>query len=112
MAETLPKPIRIEANIAWMVTHAADSGLLVGVCEALGLVSQGVDEYELSQNIQESLQLVMNDLLRSGELDGFLRSHGWSASALPVRPTNARVPFDVPFQLVAQAQDDPARAAH
>ena len=112
MANDLPIPIKIHANLTWIVTRS-DTGLLVAACEPLGLVSQGTDEYELAQNIQESLQLVMNNLLHSGELDGFLRSHGWRASALPARPTDARVPFDVPFQLIAQqAQNGPARAGH
>jgi len=111
MPERLPIPIKIEVNLAWNVTRTR-SGMLVGSCEPLGLVSEGKDEFDLSQNIQESLQLVMNELLRSGELDGFLRSHGWRASALPVGPTKARVPFEVPFQLIRQAQSDSARAAN
>jgi predicted RNase H-like HicB family nuclease len=111
MSETLLIPIKIEANLRWMVSHTK-SGMLVAVCPPLGLVSQGKDQYDLSQNIQESLQLVMNDLLHTGELPEFLRTHGWRASGLPSTPTKARVPFEVPFQLIQQAQNDPARAAH
>ena len=112
MAEPLPIPIRIEANLQWQVTQTK-SGVLVGICPPLGLSSQGHDQFDLSQNIQEALQLMMNELLRSGELNSFLRSHGWRASGVPRAPTNARVPFDVPFQLIQQAQQNgPARAAH
>lgn len=112
MAEPLPIPIRIEANLQWMVTQTR-SGTWVGVCPPLGLSSEGSDQFDLSQNIQEALQLMMNELLRSGELDTFLRSHGWRASGVPRVPTNARIPFEVPFQLVQQqAQNGPARAAH
>jgi hypothetical protein len=113
MPETLTIPVKIEANLQWVVTQTK-SGMLVGVCEPLGLVSQGRDQFDLSQNIQESLQLMLNNLLRSGKLDAFLRTHGWRASAIPQGPTNARVPFDVPFQLIQQQaqQNGPARAAH
>lgn len=113
MSEQLPIPIRIDARLQWMVTKTR-SGMLVGVCDPLGLVIQGTDEYDLSQNIQESLQLMMNDLLRSGELHGFLRSRGWQALGIPRQPTSARVPFEVPFELIQQQaqQNGPTRAAH
>jgi len=113
MPESLPIPIRIDANLQWLVTQTK-SGMFVGVCEPLGLVSQGSDQFDLSQNIQESIQLMLNQLLRSGELDRFLRTHGWRASAIPTGPTDARVPFDVPFQLIRRQaqQNGPPRAAH
>ncbi|HEV2268994.1 MAG TPA: hypothetical protein VGR92_06015 [Steroidobacteraceae bacterium] len=114
MADPVPIPIRIEVNLQWQVTTTG-SGMLVGICPPLGLSTQGQDQFDLSQNIQEALQLMMNELLRSGELDSFLRGHGWRASGVPRQPTNARVPFDVPFQLVQQQQEQrngPARAAH
>jgi len=73
---------------------------------------QGSSLDDLYVNISEAVQLVMNDLLRSGELDQFLRDHGWTAMPLvqgqPVGVTP--VTFDVPIELVIQAQRDSARA--
>ena len=42
MPEKLPIPIRIEANLQWMVTQTR-SGMFVGVCEPLGLTRADVD---------------------------------------------------------------------
>ena len=105
-------PIKIKAKLQWVVTRTP-SGALVGVCAPLGLASQGKDQLDLWLNIQESLQLVLNDLLRNGELDEFLRVRGWRVmTSLPSKASVGPVPFDVPFELISQAQHDSARAAH
>lgn len=108
-----PLVIKIETKLLWMVAQQP-SGALVAECEALGLVSEGSNRLDLWQNINESIQLVMNNLLRCGELDDFLRSHGWKSVPVPGDATDGPVPFEVPIELVhqEQARRDSARAAY
>ena len=63
----------------WQV-RKTESGNFIATCEPIGLASQGKDELDLYLNIHEAVQLVLNDLLKNGQLDGFLRAKGWQAT--------------------------------
>lgn len=97
-----PAPVmalmRIEANVAFRAYRNKD-GIWAGVCDPLGLTVEGESWSELLQNIDETMNLMLRDLLKRGELNRFLRARGWS----PVRVANikspARVRFDVPFRV-------------
>lgn len=109
-----PMVIKVQTLLQWEVSQTA-SGSYVAACQALGLASQGNDKLDLWMNIQESIQLVMNDLLRCGELDSFLRSKGWTAAAIPVNHAqDGPVPFEVPMELVAarNANRDSTRTSY
>lgn len=102
--------IRVNAKVQWLVSRSSE-GNFVAMCEPLGIAMEGSSLDDLYANISEAIQLVMNDLLRSGELDEFLREKGWTA--VPI-PRGARgdgpIPFEVPIELVMQAARDSARA--
>jgi len=103
--------IQVNGRVQWAVSRSPE-GEFVALCAPLGLAMQGSSLDDLYANISEAVQLVMNDLLRAGELDQFLRDHGWTA--MPFAPNQvigvAPVAFDVPIELVIQAQRDSARA--
>lgn len=97
--------VKIDAKLEWRVTQTS-SGSFVGICDPLGLTSEGGDTVELWLNINESIQLMLNDLLQSGELDHFLRSKGWRATHAIPASGSERVPFDVPIELISQQQNN------
>jgi predicted RNase H-like HicB family nuclease len=104
--------IKIDTSLQWLVTKTP-SGSFVAICHPLGLASEGTDQVDLWMNIQESIQLVLNDLLKNGELDAFLREKGWKAMPVLTRNSRGPYPFEVPIELVMQkqARRGPARAA-
>lgn len=105
--------VKIEANIEWQVTKTP-GGTLVAVCDSLGLTSEGADDLDLWLNINESMQLVLNNLLQCGELNQFLHARGWRAKTEIRSHGDSRIPFDVPFELIKQQQNrrDSARTPH
>ena len=78
------------------------------------LVSEADSLDELHSVINETIQLILSDLLRDNELDAFLRDHGWKALNIPINVANLdNVQFNVPWQLIAEgARNDPQRRAH
>ena len=87
--------VRINAQIPWNVTQGS-GGAWVGICEPLKLTVQSSSWAELMEDIAQTLNAVLNDLLSSNELEHFLKDHGWVLTdALPRRPQDVR--FDVPF---------------
>lgn len=101
--------IQVQGNVPWAVSRTPSGGY-VAVCEPLGLAMEGNSLDDLFLNISEAVQLVMNDLLRAGELDQFLRARGWHASPSGKLPATGPVEFQVPIELLMQAQRDSARA--
>jgi predicted RNase H-like HicB family nuclease len=103
--------IKVETQLQWQVRRTR-SGSFVAVCEPLGLASEGTDQLDLWMNIQESINLVLNDLFKNGELQTFLQSKGWKTTSLPREHASGPYPFEVPIELIMQqAQRGPARAA-
>jgi predicted RNase H-like HicB family nuclease len=107
--------VHINARVQWVFTQDAPSGRWVAVCEPLGLTVEGHTHAEMREHIDEALNLILRNMVQSGEIDRFLRDRGWQAQNMP--PANqlaaARLRFDVPIELIAQrAQSDSARKAH
>ncbi len=103
--------IRVNAKVQWTVTKTA-AGNFVAVCEPLGIAMEGSSLDDLYANISEAIQLVLNDLLREGELDQFLKERGWTAVPFPggsKKNDDGPVAFDVPIELVMDAARDSAR---
>jgi hypothetical protein len=94
--------IQIDAKLGW-ATKKLRSGAWIGVCDALGLTVEASNEQELRSMIEESISVLFADIFADGEMDQFLRSHGWMAKS-PI-PTEIQtgiengVRFDVPFEL-------------
>lgn len=108
--DTMIKTIRIDVNgqLIWEVGRSASSGHWVGVCRPLGLTMEGTTLDELYSSINDSIQLLMTDLMESGELESFLRHRGWRMGAQSEQP--GKVEFDVPIDLLVHAGRDSARA--
>jgi hypothetical protein len=95
--------IRIEGDTQWQ-TLRAKGGNWVGVCEPLGLTVQSDTWANLMEDIAQTLNAMLNDLVASGDLDRFLRDRGWRfVNKLPARPDD--VWFDVPFMTRAADRD-------
>lgn len=91
----------IQGSVQWSVTAQA-SGRFVGVCKPLGIALEGTDMNDLHACIREAIQLVMTDLLKSGQLESFLLARGWRpATALP-DPNHEPVHFEPPIELLIQ----------
>jgi predicted RNase H-like HicB family nuclease len=87
--------VRIQANLQWRC-FTGQGGHWIGVCEPLKLTVQGDTWAELMEDIGNTLDAMLKDLLQSNELEKFLRDHNWSLiGPIPVRPKAVR--FDVPF---------------
>jgi hypothetical protein len=107
----MKKVVQIEANVAWNCFRAA-GGQWVGVCDPLKLTVQSSTWGELMEDIADTLDGILNDLLASNELPQFLRERGWvPAGPLPER-TEKNVHFDVPFLPAMMGAHGPQRELH
>ena len=101
--------VRIDANVPWNVLQAK-GGNWVGVCEPLKLTVQAETWADLMEDMGQTLDALLKDLLSSNELDRFLRDRGWTLiGAIPQRQDDVR--FDVPF-FPAMVGDGPSRELH
>ena len=88
--------VQVEANLKWLVTRDAQTGMYMGVCQPLNLNAMGETQAEFTEAASQAIALLLLDLLEDGELDTFLRQHGWSLmNELP--PPGKRPTFEVPF---------------
>lgn len=98
----LVQRVVIEAKIEWQVGRAT-SGNWIGVCQPLRLTLQSDTWASLMEDIGLALDGLLREMMKSNELETFLREHGWKPiGALPSR--HERVRFDVPFIPVKVAQ--------
>lgn len=92
--------IRIQGIVNWQIWRGK-SGQWIGVCEHLKLTAQAETWSEMMENIGETIDAVMKDLLQTGDLEKFLRDHGWKPiTQIPrqLRPDQiADYRFDLPF---------------
>lgn len=100
--------IEVSSQVQWQVGRAA-SGRFIAVCDPLGLTMEGAGLDDLAANITDAVQLLMVDLLSSGDLESFLRNRGWHATGLPKQDAD-EVEFDVPIPLLVRQGRDSARA--
>lgn len=94
--------IRLDAKIQWNISQSRE-GRWIGRCDPLNLSMEGTSLDELRLNIDDAVQLLLMDLLESGDLDTFLERRGWRRHGGPGRPGEAPV-FDVPIELLVQAR--------
>ncbi|MBI3371721.1 MAG: hypothetical protein HY017_08215 [Betaproteobacteria bacterium] len=106
--------IRMEghAQLQWHVRRSTTSGRWIGVCEPMNQVTEADSLDELNSVIEETIQLLLTDLLLDNELEQFLREHGWTANNVPPQVSASDVRFDVPWQLVVENKRDSERRAH
>jgi predicted RNase H-like HicB family nuclease len=96
--------INVKANITWKSCRDPESGHWLAECAPLGLVITAKTHTELAENAGEALDMLLNELLSSGDLEKFLREHGWSITQNI--PQHVPVRFDVPFQLKSKPRHD------
>ena len=93
--------VRIEANVQWM-WRKGGGGNYVAVCDPLKITLQARSYSELMEDIANSLDALLKDLMESHELEQFMQDHGWNAVApIPARPEDMW--FDVPFTVMPVA---------
>lgn len=100
----------MDGQVQWRVTKT-QTGQWVAVCDPFGLCMEGESLDDLHANINETIQLLFEDLFEDGELEKFLTDRGWTAQPI-VPESDGRVGFEVPFELLVQSESDPARAVH
>ncbi len=101
-----------KAEIQWLAQRSG-SGRWIGVCEAMNLSTEAESLDELHSVINETIQLVLLDLLRDNELDKFLKDHGWRTTHMPMNKIDqADIEFNVPWQLIAKGNRDSQRRSH
>lgn len=106
------KIVRFEANVnvQWEYCYDADLGLWVGKCDPLGVTAQAETFSELVNTSAEVIDVLLRDLLESGELDQFLRERGWQPiSPIPRRSTPG-LRFDIPMNMSQVSRRDHAAA--
>ena len=90
--------LHIQAKIQWKAFRDPSSKIWVAVCQPLKLTVQGETWGALMECINDTLNLLFNALMESGDFEKFLRKHGWKKlNELP--PKSSRVKFDVPFDV-------------
>jgi hypothetical protein len=94
--------VKLEATVQWMTRQSTTSTRWIGVCEPMRLSMEAESLDELHGVINETMQLLLTDLLRDNELDAFLRDQGWTAQNLPESASEDDVRFDVPWEMITQ----------
>ncbi len=90
--------VKIAANVNWEIAQDPDSGLWIGVCDALRLNADGETFQELQECMSEAMELLFLDLYEEGDLEEFLHDHGWTMQEpATAAPAASRPRFDVPY---------------
>lgn len=88
----------IQGRIAWKVLRG-QSGAWVGICDALGLTVEGETWGKMTEAGNEAIELLLSDLMETGDMDAFMTKHGWRpVMPLPVQIDGPQdLAFDVPM---------------
>ncbi len=102
--------VQVQAKLQWRAFRGR-SGNWVAICDPLALTVQSNTWAHLMEDIAETLNAMFTDLLKSGELEQFLRDRGWGTTGPIPLKKREDLWFDVPFS--AEATDrDPALTLH
>ncbi|MFH1043515.1 MAG: hypothetical protein V1796_00260 [Pseudomonadota bacterium] len=109
MANVVVKIVQGKAQLQWRAERGISSDCWVGICDPMGLTIEANSLDELYGLIDETMQLVLTDILRDNELDQFLLERGWRVQNMPTvtRPEDVR--FNVPWELIAESARDSER---
>ena len=92
--------VRVDGNVQWRWI-IGKSGEYVAVCDPLQLTLQAATWAELMEDTADVLNAIFKDLMKSNELDTFLRDKGWNLiGQIPLQRED--VTFDVPFFFVPE----------
>ena len=85
------------ACIEWRAYRDGETDGWVALCDVLGRSAAGDTWDRLCATIFELQQALFADLLMEGELEAFLKHHGWQTqTALLARVPEEGVTFDIP----------------
>lgn len=113
--EKMRPAFQLNAQVQWAVTRDDASKRWVAICDPMGITVEADSHTELRENITEAMNLILANLLRSGELDHFLRARGWQAQPMieHVGEGIGDTPFfDVPIELIAHRANGPSARFH
>lgn len=91
--------VQTDGPVQWQV-NLSSSGQWVGVCEPLGLTAEGKSLENLRQNIERSIQRLMEDLASTGEFDSFLTERGWRGMLAAGKRQQDPAQYRMPIQLI------------
>ena len=77
---------KIEGKIDWRAAKDPESGYWVATCEMLGLNAGGETFEELQECMAEVTEFLFADLHEDGDLDQFLKEHGWEPDFKAAEP--------------------------
>ena len=80
--------MRIQAQISWRIEPGEEPGRLVAICDELDLVTGGGSHEEVCSMIQESMELLIEELVEEGDLEEYLQHKGVKYS----KTENAKAP--------------------
>jgi len=103
--------VQIQANIQWQVMQTP-ANHYVGVCHPMNLSMEADSLDQLHSIINETLQLLFEDLLHDNELEAYLREHGWHANNIPIGHVPGDVKFEVPWEMIMSTSGDSMRRSH
>ena len=104
--------LELEANVPWHARRSSSSERWVGVCDAMNVSTEAESLDELHSVIDETMQLLLVDLLQDNELEQFLRDRGWRASNMPEAGSAEDVEFEVPWEVIVEGARGLQRQAH
>ena len=87
--------VQLEANLPWVYAVDRKSNRWIAVCPPLKLTIESEPE-EFLETIREAMDGFFGELVSSGDLDRFLREHGWRRLT-PIPDRRSELSFDVPL---------------
>ena len=102
--------IQVKGNVDWRAQRDPVTGWWVAECPALKLCTTAETWRELHENSVEAIDLLMQEMLTTGDLNKFLKDHGWQLKTkIPLKPQRLR--FDVPFRMTPRNERHSPQAA-
>jgi predicted RNase H-like HicB family nuclease len=91
-----PVLVEIRARVRWQVAQDVTDGHWFGVCPDLNVSAAGDSWTEFQECASEAMSLLFQNLFKRGEMEGFLRRHGWTTNR-PLPEPGTRATFVVPY---------------
>jgi len=103
--------MKIQGQSEWKCLRTK-TGEWVAVCDPLALTIQADTWAELMEDIAQTLNMMLIDLLKENAFDKFMRDRGWTLVGKVPHPSSD-VRFDVPFTTrLSERERDRALAVH
>ena len=103
--------MKIQGQSEWKYLRTK-TGEWVAVCDPLALTIQADTWAELMEDIAQTLNMMLIDLLKENAFDKFMRDRGWTLVGKVPHPSSD-VRFDVPFTTrLSERERDRALAVH